>query len=67
MRPRLLNHGVNVCLDGLLVERVDVRRLGHSACGGDFLSHSVDRCQSYDARGTRGFLLSRRFACRGVT
>jgi hypothetical protein len=39
---RLLSHGAGMLLDGLLVERGDLSRVGHSSCGGDLLGHRVD-------------------------
>src|SRR5207247_656975 len=34
-----------VLVDSPFVEGIDLRRLGHSACGGDLLGHLVERCK----------------------
>src|SRR5215204_7332922 len=39
----LLGHGGGVILDGLLVQGIDLRRLGHSASRGNLLGHLIER------------------------
>ena len=41
----LLDHFADVLLDCLLIERVHLRRLGHSSGFGDFLGHCFERSQ----------------------
>ena len=41
---RLVDHGLQMLVHGLLVERVDLRRLGGSAGGNDVLRDRFDRC-----------------------
>jgi hypothetical protein len=42
---RRVDHGLQMLVDGLLIDRVDLRRLGRSAGGNDLLGDHFDRCQ----------------------
>ena len=43
--PRVVDHELEMPFHGLFVESIDLRRLGGSAAGNDFLGDTFDRCQ----------------------
>jgi hypothetical protein len=51
---RLINHGLQMLVHSLLVESVDLRRLGGSAGGNDVLSDRFDRCPEAPGEKKRG-------------